>query len=330
MRAESCSHEPALREFVTAMFVEVDVDAYLRIAEQVLRAIRRPMSAKGMLEAAYQASIVPSHLYGRTQEKTLQARLSEHILKYKQSGRFFRTGPGVFFLTELESDPTIPDEFKDHFSARRRTRDLFRAPALGFRRSFLESNFRGRHDDWRRFLRDAADADAIKYIEPIHSYPDYMPAWTFSIVRRGSSLLSYCIGRYRDDRDTFASKRTVGFPAMLSYFDLTLFSGPDMGASSCGLRTLLVDLDLSVNAFAGAKLDAPTILFALLASDAHETSLLFVMDWPCPPWFEPTKRRLSLNNTRWVDLRNPANSIDEFEPWSIAALQQLQLATGGR
>ena len=103
------------------------MDSYLEIAERVLKAARRPMTAKGILNAAYRAEIVPDHLHGKTQTKTLQARLSEDILHCKRDGRFFRTKPGYFFLTKFESDPIISDKFKDHFSARRRTRDLFLA-----------------------------------------------------------------------------------------------------------------------------------------------------------------------------------------------------------
>ena len=75
------------------------------------------MTAKAILNAAYRTGIVPDHLHGKTQHKTLQARLSEEILHFKRDGRFFRTEPGFFFLTEFESDPLIPDKYKDHFSA---------------------------------------------------------------------------------------------------------------------------------------------------------------------------------------------------------------------
>src|SRR5689334_22131413 len=97
---------------------------YLDIAEIVLRTARRPLSPRAIMDAAYRGGIVPIHLRGKTQYKTLHARLSEDILHNKLGSRFFRTDPGLFFLSEMRSDPKVPDEFKDPFHARRRTRDL--------------------------------------------------------------------------------------------------------------------------------------------------------------------------------------------------------------
>src|SRR5258707_9859207 len=66
------------------------VDAYLIIAEAVLRAARRPLSPRSIMNAAFKAGIVPEHLFGKAQHKTLHARLSEDILDNKLESRFFR------------------------------------------------------------------------------------------------------------------------------------------------------------------------------------------------------------------------------------------------
>lgn len=302
------------------------MDSYLEIAEKVLRAARRPMTAKRILNAAYRANVVPDHLYGKTQHKTLQARLSEDILQNRQNARFFRTQPGHFFLTELESDPTIPDKYKDHFSARRRTRDLFRGPALAFSRDFIESKEQKLFRDWCVFFKEAANVGALTYIDPKGAQDQYLPAWSFSVVRRKECVLTYRIGRYRDDRDNFTNRRTMGFPAMVSYFDNTLFTQDDFGVSECGLNAVLTDLDISRNAFHGdSSIPRPCTSFVLYYSNEEDQSaLLFVMEWSCPHWFEPTRRRLSLNDVRWMDATVPPNNISDFEPWSTATLEAFQ------
>ena len=302
------------------------MDSYLEIAERVLRAARRPMTAKSILEVAYKAHIVADHLYGKTQHKTLQARLSEDILNHKQDGRFFRTKPGFFFLTEFQSDPDIPDEFKGHFSARRRTRDLFRAPALAFSRDFIEKRKQNFFSEWRELFRDAADVGALKYIDPKITQESFLSVWSFSVVRRDEYVLTYRIGRYRDDRDAFANRRTIGFPAMVSYFDHTLFSREDMGATECGLNAVLNDLDLSRNAFDNSsETSVPSDSFVHYSIDGENTPvLLFVMEWSCPRWFEPTTRRLSLNDVRWMDATVQPNDITDLEPWSVATLEVFQ------
>lgn len=302
------------------------MDSYLEIAERVLRAARRPMTAKGILNVAYQTNLVPDHLYGKTQHKTLQARLSEEILHFKNDGKFFRTEPGHFFLTEFESDHLIPEKYKEHFSARRRTRDLSPALALAFERDFAKENASTFFDNWVGFIEEATAVNAIKYIDPKIFHEDYIPVWSFSVVRRDEFVLAYRIGRYRDNRDCFANRRTIGFPAMISYDDQTLFSQDDMGATESGLNAILSDLDISRNAFEkGVEVPRPSVSFVLYAiNELDEPALLSVMQWSCPDWFEPTMRRLSLNEVRWMNIAVQPNDIHDFEPWSVATLEMLQ------
>lgn len=295
------------------------MDSYLEIAQRVLRASRRPMSAAGILEAAYAAGIVPKHLYGRTQVKTLQARLSEDVL-YSQNSAFFRTEPGYFFLNELISDPAIPDKFKKKFEARRRIRDLHVAPFLGVDENFVSSCSVDLMHDWGDFIDTADKCNALHYLSSKKETQGALIVWTFSVVRRGFEVLSYRTGRYRNDRDMFMDKRTIGFPGIISYHDFTLFSGSDYGARENSLNALKWDLDISAVAMHGGTLPDPKPLRPLrVRQDDKNDILLLVMSWDCPTWFEPTTRRLSLNDPRWLNLK-AHNNIDDFEPWTKATL----------
>ncbi|NDV86589.1 hypothetical protein GTW51_07735 [Aurantimonas aggregata] len=295
------------------------MDSYLEIAQRVLRASRRPMSPAGILDSAYAAGIVPKRLYGRTQVKTLQARLSEDVL-YSQHSAFFRTEPGYFFLNELVADPTIPDKYKEKFEARRRIRDLHVAPFLGIDEEFVATCGAELMSDWSKLVGAAEKCNAIHYLESKTETGAALVVWTFSIVRRGSEVLSYRTGRYRNDRDTFMNKRTIGFPGVLSFYDCTLFSEGDYGVRENSLNAIKWDLDISAVAMHGGELPDPRPLGSVRVSqDDRPDVLLIVMDWTCPPWFEPTTRRLSLNDPRWLDLKRH-NDVDDFEPWTQATL----------
>ncbi len=300
------------------------MDSYLDIAHKVLRASRRPMSAKGILDAAYRAKIVPEHLRGSTQHKTLQARLSEDILHHRLSSLFYRTEPGIFFLCELISDPNIPEKFKEKFPARRRTRDLQKESALGIRRSFLKDWLE--HSDCHslgKMIAAAEQHEAVKYV-PVSGDSNYASVWTFSLVRRNREVLSYRIGRYRDDREAFANKKTIGFPGAVTVGDRSLFSQEDYGATENALGILLLDLDLSSQSFANENPAKPTPIFVLEAEGEDGVSvLLIVMEWKCPDWFEPTTKKLSLNDPCWLNLSVPPNNIDDFEPWSQTTLRKI-------
>lgn len=298
------------------------MDSYLDIAYQVLRAARRPMSAKSILEAAYIAGIVPKHLYGKTQEKTLQARLSEDILYRRNTSVFFRTEPGYYFISDYLYDPNIPEKFKEKFSARRRSRDLIRGPVLSIHTDFVKIFDYGRSFKWEEFISKANSAGCVRYIESEELNGSSLVVWTFSLVRRGKGVLSYRQGRYRDGRDSFYNKRTIGFPGIVSINDMTLFSSEDFGVRDNALYSIVSDLDISLNA-GTEELPLPNPVGLMrVAHNADSDILLLLMDWVCPNWFEPTTRRLSINDPIWIDWDNPSNNRDDFEPWSQAILNK--------
>ena len=301
------------------------MDSYLDIAAKVLRASKRPMSARAIISSAYRAGIIPEHLHGKTQYKTLQARLSEEILHNRRYTLFYRTEPGVFFLTEFMSDPTIPQKFKTAFPARRRTRDLLNEPSLALSTQYVMSDRFSQFHTWHELVEDAERHDALKYVDPKTTSADFTLIWSFSLVRRAQSVLSYRIGRYRDDRDQFANRRTIGFPGIVGFTDNTLFSDGDYGAAEGALNAVLADLDLSLRAFTKAgHVELPTSTdIVVLRQHDNKPTLLLIMQWNCPAWFEPTTRRLSLNEVCWFDLSTRINNIDDFEPWSRAALEHI-------
>lgn len=144
------------------------------------------------------------------------------------------------------------------------------------------------------------------------------------MVRKQKQLLSYRVGRYRDDRDTFANKRSIGFPGAMTQSDWTLFSQGDFGIRENAMSVLLMDLDLTPKAFPADKFDAPEPLFVFESTGDDEVrSVLIVMVWSCPDWFEPTTRRLSLNDPAWLDADKCPNHIDDFEPWSVETWKRL-------
>ena len=305
------------------------MDTYLDIAQTVLRAARRPMNARSILETAYKAGVVPPHLHGRTQHKTLQARLSEDILHHRDTSLFYRTQPGRFALTEFLDDPDIPNEWKLPFPARRRTRDLKRPQALAVRQSFART-FLQSADAFDDVLRSAEADDALASMHPDEiAKQGYCAVWTFSIVQKADSVLAYRVGRYRNDCDAFANKRSIGFPGALAADDVSLFSSDRLGIEDCAVTVLQQDLDLSLAAFDGRSANKPVISSVMSVLGLEDAlDFVVVLSWQCPEWFEPTTRRLSLNDPVWLCLKTRLNNRDDFEPWSARVLAELADADG--
>lgn len=301
------------------------MDAYLEIAQRVLSAVKRPMTARGILDAAYKSQMVPEHLYGQSQHKTLQARLSEDILKHRASSAFFRTQPGYFFLTEFLTDASIPEKYRTPFPARRRTRDLQTEPALSVDLSVALELVRGPRRTWLEFFQHAARSNALRYIPANVKEPNAVSVWTFSVVRRGGDVLSYRIGPYRDGGDNISKRRSIGFPGLVGVGDRTLFSGDEFGIVENAMKSIIYDLDLSIHVFENPmRTHLPSPVFQTLAEDsAGKPVVLIILEWLCPEWFEPTTRRLSINDPQWLNLRQ-ANNRDDFEPWSLVTTGMLE------
>jgi hypothetical protein len=279
------------------------------------------MTPRAIMKAAFGGGVVPPHLFGKAQHKTLQARLSEEILQLGPESRFYRTDPGYFFLSEMRSDPDIPNEYKDPFHARRRTRDLQKDCALAVDRSYALSLDRKAFGNWRKFLTHADARHALRHANSRGHNTNLVFVWAFSVVKRGDQILCYNVGRYRDDRTAFTNRKSIGFAELVGFDNDSLFSD-DAGITECGLNAVLTDLDLSRSAFRNqSELRRPSIMRVEISGDGDtESVLLFIMEWQCPTWFEPTARRLSLNDVRWIDGTHMPNDIDEFEPWSATAL----------
>lgn len=299
-----------------------NMDAYLEIAEEVLRSEKRPLSPRAILASAYRRGIVPIHLHGKTQHKTLGARISEDIILRRERSIFFRTAPGRFFLRAFLSDENVPEKYRTPIVARRRVRDLLPSPALAVDRNALYQVARENSAINAGTVLELLRADAYRYDDPRQYDRESVFVRSFVAVRRNSEVLSYRLGRYRDDRDGFMSRRSIGFSTLVHRDDRTLFSAESFGIVECGLHATMIDLDIPPEGSSNANgdLNANLIYFLWVSQTSGADDLLAVINFDCPSWFEPTRRRLALNELRWLDLRAPINNLDDFDPWSRSVL----------
>lgn len=300
------------------------MDQYLDIAATVLRALKRPMGPKSILTAAYRAGLVPVHLHGKTQHKTLQARISEDIVLRRERSPFFRTAPGRFFLREFLSDPTLPEDFRRPITARRRVRELLRGPALAFEADDLhksqDANGRIEVEAVLRLLKSSQ----YHYEDPKRRQRDLVFLWSAVSVCREQKVLSYRVGRYRDDRDPFVLKRSICFSTLVHHDDRTLFNLSDFGIADSGVNATKLDLDIpsTEEVTQHARMRGTLRHFIRVSYRPEFSDLLAVIDVDCPEWFEPMKRRLAINDLRWLDMAVLPNDIDDFDPWSRSIITE--------
>lgn len=303
------------------------VDAYLKIAEEVLRAKRRPLSPRAILNLAYLSELVPAHLYGKTQHKTLQARLSEDILLNRERSMFFRTAPGRFFLREFMRDTSLPHEHRTPIVARRRVRDWHRGPALAFKRGDLLEMDAVEHVVDRNRPYSLIKRGKYSYVDPGRAKEDDVFACSFVAVVREMCVLSYRVGRYREDRDGFFNRRSLGFYTLIGPEDQTFFSAGDAGIALGGIRATKLDLDLvqveSDDIGEGAY---PRIDYFVYhhRDETPGAFLISLVRLACPDWYEPLQRRLAINDLQWLNLQSKFNHLEDFEPWSRSLADKLR------
>ncbi len=280
------------------------------------------MSARAILKHAYSLEIAPYHLYGKTQHKTLQARLSEDILQRREHSLFFRTKPGQFFLREFLTDTSIPAEYRQPIVARRRTRDLFLGPALSVSYHFVTQLLESGQFADADLMEKVAASGCYSYVDPKKKNDDDVLLWAVSALTRPGQMLAYRTGRYRDDRDHFAHKRSIAFSTLVSETNHTLFDTQSLGVPDSALFAAAIDLDIPLpEAFSAAASFEHFIRFLAWQPEAEgKRSLLAFVEVRAPNWFEPTATRLSLNDLCWLDMNAPPNNWDDFDPWSQTIL----------
>lgn len=301
----------------------LSVDVYLSIAEQILKIERRPLSAKAILEEAFRRGIVPSKLYGRTQHKTLQARIAEDIIDNRDASVFFRTSPGRFFLRELIDDQSIPNDLKKPYASRRRFRELVSGPALAIPLTFLRAFTDEVHSITTEKIYKILEHKSYIYKSPKGAEPDLAFIRSFVCVMKGTNVLTYRVGRYREDRDTFALRRTIGFSTLVHSDHPTLFNPIDLGILDAGVHATKADLDITPTSKEADDIEAALTHFFLAHETDQPSCLLALIHFKCPDWFEPTRRRLALNEIHWMDLCQRVNNLDDYDPWSQIVLKAI-------
>ncbi|KAA0969380.1 hypothetical protein FPY71_12560 [Aureimonas fodinaquatilis] len=298
------------------------MSSYLQIAEEVLRSARQPLSARAILKQAYSLEIAPYHLHGKTQHKTLQARLSEDILQRREHSLFFRTKPGQFFLREFLTDTSIPAEYRQPIVARRRTRDLLLGPALSVSYRYAARLLQADQYADADLVEKIANSGRYRYIDPKKADDDDVLLWAVSALTRPGKMLSYRSGRYRDDRDHFAHKRSIAFSTLVSEANHTLFDTQSLGVPDSALFAAAADLDIPLpeTFSARATFEHYIRFFAWQPEADAKKSLLAFVEVCAPDWFEPTASRLSLNDLCWLDMSVPPNNWDDFDPPSQTIL----------
>lgn len=305
------------------------MDSYLAIARAVLNSSRQPLSARQILKTAHQLQLVPRELFGRTQHKTLQARLASDILRRRSSSEFYRTGPGRFFLRALQADRSLPGRYRNEYHAPLRAAQLGRFDVVAFPRASLAvigtkapltvklSNLFTL--PWR-FMR----------LHSLRRDARYLPFRFLLILSADGRMLIDNRKPLVQDGDLHRQS-SVGLEGYVKASDLSLFSSDQFGLFDAAVRTLLEAFDLPrgvVPAVEEAdRWSAPHPSFDL-GGEPADVDLVTYICFRCNgigPILDAIDDRAT---SEWVSAPISVNDLNRFDKWSarLIADPKLQLA----
>lgn len=291
-------------------------DSYLDTAERVLLLTRRPMSAREILKFALLQHLLPDHLYGVTQHKTLQARLSEDISSSSERSRFFRTAPGIFFLKSLANQPATPRRFKVIHRALPRRKELKRDLVLTLRAETLLRGIEGDVSVPLSRIVECLESGSYTYTMWKNIKYPYIPVHSFSVVYRELMVLSYSAGKLTPSSDPICGKRSIGFGGAVCASDNDILYESFHGIVGSGINELAYNLGLPKRMAEQARYEnhlRPFYAMVVQNRSSRVSSLHVVMSYSCPDNFIPATSSLSFRDLRWIETRIPLNNISQFD-----------------
>ncbi len=271
------------------------------------------MSPRAILSVARELKILPTHIYGKTVHKTLQARISEDIAIKGERSRFFRSEPGKFFLRSLVGDESVPVAYKEEYFARPRARDLRNFEVVT---TSATKNFHYRGLAHQCF-------ESVKFDEASRR-DDVATLVAFSVVYRNGSVLTHSVPHDSTSRCKSACK-ALGFGYPITPDDADLFSEDYFGADNAAVNGLSRDF--------GFDPMFVTKYFDVQLSDEGEAGVCESPDFGkmrpvliffrAPADFNPLKRRLALKDLHWWDLNRIPNDLSELEGASKTLFNQI-------
>jgi len=269
------------------------------------------------LRDAYVTKLVPWHLYGKRQDRTLHARLSEDISTKRENSRFFRTAAGTFFLRSFLDDDSIPQEYRLEYFAPPRRKELARDAVLTV--------------DLDELARAGGPgpAPAVAMVELLRSgrytyqtYPQIAATkgcaavHSFVVVHRRNEVLSFRTGKFFPTSDPLFGKRSIGIGGAVLATDVDMLFESLVGIIANGIAELCYAIGLPRRLAEMARYGNEVKPWLCVPHDrASETVPVVhvVLGYACPESFTPSKAALSLNDVRWIDFRNPGNSIEDYD-----------------
>jgi len=303
-------------------------NAYLHLAQQAIRAAKKPLSPADMIELAKSDGFMPDHLYGKTQHKTLAARLSVYIRQRSKKSEFYRTAPATFFLRELQSEASTPEKYKKEFVGNLRSKTIRKEDVLVIPRDTLKDSIHGEYipyneHGFRELYTHHCHFMDRKKAEEDDTVKQFV---TFTLVHHKSNLLIYRRGNFTSTSERLKGQLSVGFGGHVNDKDFSLFATGGDALLQNAARELREELmiDEYYDNQDETKKHAKLLGYVNVddSPDAeHHVAVLVAFNHKSDEL--PSKGEMAVTQLEWLDLTHRRNDLSDFDLWSRMILQNI-------
>ena len=299
---------------------------FIRVARQVLKAERQPMSPREIWWTGKdKLGLFSDKIAGQTPWQTLKSKLSVNVRRNGDQSEFIRTAPGKFFLRELIDEHT----------------KIYPAPPLRppnrmenvlvFPTSVLDrcGRFQGIKTSWRKIARHVLDPKTGNYLSRPEAEVanDYKQVVTYIMVCQQSKILAFKRGTYNWAEEFLRGCQCIGFGGHVAESDNDLFDRDWLGIRRTVARELDEELQLPSKDKERLARDTGLEIVGVLnddSSDVGRRHFAFIFRYQVsddPYWNHPIRGEKAITQLRWLDVASANFSIRGFEYWSQLCLR---------
>lgn len=292
---------------------------FIWAAEETLRRIGRPMSAREIYSEAREAGLFSDGLQGKTPEQTMKSKLSTHIINHGDLSRFVRTSPGRFSLRELVMRDEIYDAPRWGPPPTHEVVTVFPSDAVQG-----GAGFQGLRLDFQELYAALFESGICRGMPRPQAelVDDYKQIIAYVLVRRGGEFLAYRRGVYNRTADMLRGADCIGFGGHVSEDDFSLLSTDDAGILEAASRELSEELRLPAPDLARLARGEGLQIVGIINDDSSAVGrrhLAVVVEYTVsddPSWDEPERGEESITKLRWIGPETGVLNLDDFEYWS--------------
>ena len=268
----------------------------------------------------------------KTPEKTVNARVSEHILKSQSTQVFFRTGPNLFYHKLLNESASFDSQYEESWH-QPRVKNVTDEFVLVAPKVLLQSKLYGD-------FTDLEDVDLPDIYENLCYFMPRIAAEndtsvkqfvSYSLVKNGEKYLVYRRGKWSNPSANLHRKWSIAFGGHVSDADLTLFDNFEdcfLNNSSREVREELKLFDIYSDI---GDLNAISKLLGFINVDYNSDArqhVAAVVKVSLDLKNMPSKVEAGINELQWLDEDELYKTDWHFDLWSRMLIARLAANAG--